>query len=81
MSSCRMCDRCGTIFSERADDWSTYTGTIRRKDKQTGEVKPVTDQLDACPECTELQFSTVQRPELATTASPRYEPGPANADG
>lgn len=76
MSSVRMCDRCGTVFSERADDWSTYTGSRQRKNKETGRVEPVSDTMDACPECTELQFGAQQRPELATTASPRYEPDP-----
>jgi len=70
-----MCDRCGTIFSERADDWSTYTGTVQRKNRETGKRELVSDTMDACPECTELQFGTpAQRPELATTASPHYEP-------
>lgn len=77
MSSVRMCDRCGTVFSERAEDWSTYTGTVMRRNKTTGQVERVSDELDACPECTELQMMGPQRPELATTASPRYEPEPA----
>jgi hypothetical protein len=67
-----MCDRCGTVFSERADDWSTYTGSRRRRNPETGKVENISDEMDACSECTELQFSG-QRPELATTASPRYE--------
>lgn len=73
MSSCRMCDKCGTVFSECAEGWSTYTGSVRRRDRDTGQVRMIEDSMDACPECTELQF-TAQRPELATTASPRYEP-------
>ena len=76
MSSVRMCDRCGTVFSERADDWSTYTGIRRRRNKETGQLEQIQDTMDACPECTELQFAQQQRPELATTASPRYEPDP-----
>ena len=73
MSSVRMCDRCGTVFSERADDWSTYTGSRRRRNKDIGQLEVVSDTLDACPECTELQFSPSARPELPTTASPHYE--------
>jgi hypothetical protein len=77
MSACRMCDRCATVFSERAEGWSTYTGSVRRKNQQTGRIEMVSDELDACPECTELQFQGPTRPELATTVSPRYEPDPA----
>lgn len=70
-----MCDRCGTIFSERADDWSTYTGSRRRRDKTTGQVTVSADTLDACPECTAMQFDApAERPALPTTTSPHYEP-------
>lgn len=69
-----MCDRCGTVFSERADDWSTYSGSRRRRNKETGQIENISDTLDACPECTELQFGAMARPELASTASPHYEP-------
>lgn len=27
MSAVRMCDRCGNIFSEREDGWTTLSGT------------------------------------------------------
>lgn len=73
MSSVRMCDRCGTVFSERAENWSTFTGTTRRK-TATGEWQNVTDSLDSCPECSEL-MTAPQRPAIAQTVSPRYEPG------
>lgn len=79
MSSVRMCDRCGTVFSERAENWSTFTGTTRRKDADGG-WKNVTDSLDSCPECTEL-MTTAQRPALAVTLSPRYEPDTEAAHG
>jgi hypothetical protein len=71
MSSVRMCDRCGTIFSERSEGWSTFTGTTRRKDPATGEWKNMSDSLDSCPECSEL-LTMPQRPAIATTVSPHY---------
>jgi hypothetical protein len=73
MSSVRMCDRCGTVFSEKADGWSTFSGSTRRKDPQTGKVEMISDQLDSCTECTELMTGGSQRPELPTTTSPHYE--------
>jgi hypothetical protein len=75
-----MCDRCGTVFTERAEGWSAYTGTKFVKDDQ-GKMVQRTESLDACPDCTEL-MTTPQRPELTTrvsdvrqpTVSPRYDP-------
>lgn len=46
MSSVRMCDKCGTIFSERATDWQT--GSITTVDEH-GVVNRV--QEDRCPAC------------------------------
>lgn len=75
MSSVRMCDQCGTVFSERADDWSTYSGSRRKRDTN-GQVVTISDTLDACPDCTAIRFTP--RAELPTTASPRYEDSPLN---
>jgi hypothetical protein len=74
-----MCDRCATIFSERAENWSTFTGTTRRK-KDNGGFENVTDTLDSCPECTEL-MTAPQRPQLALSVTGRYEPATATAEG
>jgi hypothetical protein len=76
-----MCDRCGTVFSERAENWTTFTGSTRRKNPE-GQWVTVSDTLDQCPECTEVTM-VPQRPELTTrvsdvrqpTVSPHYEPG------
>lgn len=81
MSSVRMCDRCGSVFSERAEGWTTFSGGTRRKN-QDGQWVTLQDTMDQCPECTELTL-TPQRPELTTalsdvrqpTVSPHYEPG------
>jgi len=52
MSAVRMCDRCGTIFSEREDGWATFTGTRVARDQNTGAQRAVTDQQDTCAACT-----------------------------
>ncbi len=51
MSAVRMCDRCGHVFSERAEGWGTYTGTTMRRDPETGRQRQVTEQLDLCGGC------------------------------
>ena len=56
MSSVRMCDRCGTVFSERGEGWSTFSGSTRKKDAE-GKWVTVTDTLDSCPECSEILTS------------------------
>lgn len=77
-----MCDRCGTVFSERAEGWSTFAGSRRMKNQDTGKMEQVSEQMDSCPDCSEMML-TPQRPELTTTVSspreptvsPHYEPG------
>jgi hypothetical protein len=54
MSSVRMCDRCGSVFSELADGWQSYSATtvLRRKKGETGPAQTMqTVQMDACPSC------------------------------
>ena len=60
-----MCDKCGQIFSENLEDWSTYSGTLkRRREDGTRYTESVTQ--DACPACT--NGSTVVTPRLAIPA-------------
>jgi len=74
-----MCDRCGSVFSERQEGWTTFTGATRKKD-QDGKWVTVNDTMDQCTECTEMTMQP-QRPELTTsvhdvrqpTVSPHYE--------
>jgi hypothetical protein len=76
MSSVRMCDKCGTTFSERAEGWSTFTGTTRKRDDE-GRWINQTDTLDSCPECTELMMhvpSPRPVPALGAGVRPSYEP-------
>ena len=82
MSSVRMCDRCATIFSERSEGWSTFTGSTRKKDPE-GKWVTVSDTLDSCPDCTEIMTSPQRPMELPTasraggvTVSPHYETAP-----
>jgi hypothetical protein len=62
MSSVRMCDRCGTIFSENADDWSTFSGVRRIRDKATGRFTHEELLQDACPTCTKRMYEPTNAP-------------------
>jgi hypothetical protein len=75
MSSVRMCDRCSTIFSERGEGWSTFTGATRKRNDD-GQWVTQSDTLDSCPECTELMTAPPQMrpvPELGTSVRGSYE--------
>ena len=50
MSAVRMCDKCGTIFSENAEGWQTMSATNRRKNSE-GQWINESVVLDSCPEC------------------------------
>lgn len=50
MSSVRMCDRCGTIFSELDSGWQTFSATTVSEDDD-GNRKTVSVLMDACPAC------------------------------
>jgi hypothetical protein len=73
MSSVRMCDKCGNIFSENAEDWSTFTGAVKRKREDGSRY---TEQItqDACPSCT--AGTPVITPRLAI--APEAAPFPAD---
>lgn len=45
-----MCDRCGNIFSENSDDWTTFSGTRRRRREDGGTYQETITQ-DACADC------------------------------
>lgn len=40
--------RCGRIFSELDDNWSTGNVTVMRRDRQTGKRVQVTEAQDRC---------------------------------
>jgi hypothetical protein len=52
MSSVRMCDNCGTVFSEKEEGWSTGTGTMFKT--VDGKRQSVQVEQDKCGDCTEL---------------------------
>jgi hypothetical protein len=55
MSSVRMCDQCGNVFSENSDDWTTFSGTQLKRDAN-GRRVVVTVSQDACAECSNRTF-------------------------
>jgi hypothetical protein len=66
-----MCDKCGTIFSENDEDWSTYTGTLkRRREDGTRFTEQVTQ--DACAKCT--NGGSVVIPRLAIAVPKGADP-------
>lgn len=50
MSSIRMCDKCGTIFSENEEDWSTGVATQFYTDEK-GVRRQREQQRDQCGAC------------------------------
>lgn len=57
-----MCDKCGQIFSENEEDWSTFSGSRKRR-REDGSRYTETIVQDACPPCT--NGDTVIKPRLA----------------
>lgn len=45
-----MCDKCGNIFSEKAEGWQTFS-VSRQTTNPHGIPVSVTDEYDACPQC------------------------------
>lgn len=50
MSSVRMCDRCGAVFSELVEGWQTYQALTFKRDDEGRRVSVPVSQ-DACPTC------------------------------
>lgn len=59
MSSVRMCDRCGVVFSENAEDWSTFQGSRTRRDSDGRRFSETIIQ-DACPDCTTNMYKAIE---------------------
>jgi hypothetical protein len=60
-----MCDKCGQIFSENEEDWSTFSGALKRRREDGSRYTEQVSQ-DACPKCT--NGSAVVTPRLAIPA-------------
>ena len=71
MSSVRMCDKDGQIFSENAEGWSTFNGSIQRVDPVTKQRSMVQRTMDLCPDCTEVSMNG-QQPALASGVAASY---------
>lgn len=56
MSDVKMCDNCGRIFSVNSDDWSTFSGSRRIRDKETGRISTVNVEQDRCARCTKSVY-------------------------
>lgn len=64
MSSLRGCGKCGGIFSENEEDWSTFTGKQSRRDKITGRRYTEDVEDDSCPQCSRGEKPLANRPRL-----------------
>lgn len=79
MSSLRGCGKCGGIFSENEEDWSTFNGTQSRRDKATGRKFTETVEDDQCPQCTRGEPPLPNRPRLPLIGAYGNQPAPAIA--
>jgi hypothetical protein len=72
-----MCDKCGNIFSENDEDWSTFTGTRKRR-REDGSRYTESITQDACPSCTGGTQPVTPRLALQQAAPfPAAPPAPA----
>lgn len=55
MSSVRMCDNCGKVFSENEEGWTTFSGSKVKRDKY-GDRYTETISKDACADCSTNTF-------------------------
>lgn len=67
MSTVRMCDKCGTIFSELEDGYQSFTATTVKRD-ENGMTHNVQQAMDACPSCALIPKHQFQK-ELEAVAS------------
>ena len=74
MSSVRLCDGCGELFSENVEGWATQSATITKRD-DNGRPVAVSAQLDKCPVCVEIEMNrsniSIQNRTMLT-AQPHY---------
>ena len=62
MSSVRMCDKCGAVFSELESGWQTYSATTTIED-QDGGRRTVTRAMDGCAGCALVPITRTARLE------------------
>lgn len=71
MSSVRMCDKCGAIFSENEEGWSTFTGARKMKAGRSSEYQEAAQ--DACPSCSNVMFGEPVTPRVQLAPPSRAE--------
>jgi hypothetical protein len=60
-----MCDKCGSIFSEKDEGWSTMTGTRYVTNSETGKRVQISDDMDMCGAC---NTDLMERPRMIPQA-------------
>lgn len=76
MSSVRMCDQCGNIFSENSEGWTTFSGSRQRR-REDGSRFTETITQDACVSCS----NRFQEPPKALSPKSPEEAGLHLTDG
>ena len=71
MSAVRMCDRCGSIFKEGAEDATVGTASRVIRDPYTGQRRTIEVAMDACPTCSGAGGDLI--PRLAVTSGPKAQ--------
>lgn len=60
MSTPRLCDSCGDVFSELEEGWTTSTQT-QISDDDHGNQRTISVRVDACPECSPKTSDTIKK--------------------
>lgn len=64
-----MCDKCGNLFSERAEGWGT--GQLSVTKTIDGRRRTVTETMDVCPPCNAFDGAPIPSlPALTAVAGP-----------
>lgn len=74
MSSVRMCDKCGLIFSENSEDWSTGTISVKTRNDKTGANEFKSVSQDQCGPCSTGEQAPAPRVAIETGPA-RYDAG------
>jgi hypothetical protein len=69
VSSFKMCDPCGMLFSTNLDGWAEDVMTIHRR-YADGTRYQENVKTDTCPPCVERITSAMRQPRLPQTAIP-----------
>lgn len=56
MSAVRMCDNCGTVFSENSEGWTTISGSMRKKSENGIGYYMEEVVQDRCAQCSNRVF-------------------------